>query len=136
MALRVGKDIPAEERLQAQEDLLARAISVTGPDSGPASNARTMIAGELEGMGRFDEARLLRREVLAAHQRNVGVEHVATLSAELWLAINLRNSGLPTQARPLAEHAFEGRRRLLGADHKTTLSAQRFLATVDDTYEG
>jgi hypothetical protein len=55
-----------EKLLRQREDLLATQIRVFGPDGGPTANARADVAEQLEAMGRFPEARLLRLEVLAA----------------------------------------------------------------------
>jgi hypothetical protein len=120
-----------EEALEAAEKILRRQIRLYGPDGGPVAVGRSNVAKRLEDLGRFDEARLLREEVVAGYRRHLGDDHIYTLSAELALGINLKNSGMPDEARNVFAHVHEERKRVLGADDEATLTASRWLATMD-----
>jgi len=106
-----------------------------GPDGGPTANARADVAKQLEKMGRFAEARLLREEVVAANRRHRGDEHQLTLEAEEWLIVNLRDSGLLKEARSLCSQNREARLRKLGPDNEATVRVSRLLETIDKRSE-
>lgn len=110
----------AEDALKLFEKNLARQIRLFGVDGGGAANARAGVAGQLEKMGRFDEARLLRQEVLAAFRRNRGDEDRYTLLQEEWLAVNLAKSGLHEEARVHLVHIRDGYIRTFGPEHEYT----------------
>jgi Tetratricopeptide repeat len=120
-----------EESLEAAEDILRRQIRIFGPDGGPAAVGRANVAKKLEDLGRLDEARLLRREVVAGYKRHLGDGHIYTLSAELALGINLKTSGMSDEARDLFTHVHEERTRVLGPDDEATLTASRWLTSMD-----
>ena len=124
-------DLPPQEALEFAERNLDRQIRIYGPDGGPTAVGRWNVATKLEALGRYEEARLLRREVIAAYGRHVGAEHPHTLSAELALGINLAKSGLCDDARTLFEHVLEHGRRVLPPDDETTKTASRWLASLD-----
>lgn len=121
------KDEAPEWRVKQLEDVLAAQIRLFGLDGGPTANARDDLAKQLEGMGRFTEARILREEVFAANQRHRGDEDSDTLTAEERLALNLANSGLTEDAKPLLAHICEVRLRTLGPEHKDTQRVARVL---------
>jgi hypothetical protein len=126
----LGKNKDDEWWLKFHEDRLVGLIRRFGADSLQAASARADIATKLEGLGRLEEGRLLREEVVAAHRRNMGEEHPQTLVAEAWLVQNLMSSELSEQARPIALHVYDTRRRIQGHDHEDTLRAKRFLEEV------
>ena len=101
-----------EERIEMIEESIQFCIRTTGVDGGPTANGRELLATCLEDADRWVEARVLREEVLSARRRNLGDEERFTLSAELYLAINLSHFGLNADALPLALHARDGFRLL------------------------
>lgn len=113
------------------EEALAIAIRRYGPDSGPAARGRGAVASQLERMGRFTEARLLREEAFAAYRRNLGDDDEETLSAEASLAVNMSKSGLRDEARPHLKHAYEVRLRTLGPEHELTEWTGRWLSSLN-----
>lgn len=121
-----------EKALQRAEDHLALTIRVFGPDGGPTSGARSSVARQLEKMDRLPEAQLLRQEVFDANLHHWGYDHLDTLTAELWLAVNLRNQDLADAAKPHLVHVCEVRQRVLGPDDDLTILAERWLASLDD----
>jgi hypothetical protein len=121
-----------EKALQRAEDHLALTIRVFGPDGGPTSGARSSVASQLEKMDRLPEAQLLRQEVFKANLHHRGYDHLDTLTAELWLAVNLRNQDLADAAKPHLVHVCEVRQRVLGPDDDLTILAERWLASLDD----
>lgn len=118
--------------LKLHEDRLVTLIRRHGSDSGPANTARADIATRLEQLGRLDEARLLRQEVVEAHRRNRGDDDFHTLIQEEWLVRDLRALGEREQARALAVHIHEVRNRDQGASHKDTLRAEALLRSIDE----
>jgi hypothetical protein len=101
------QDETPEQRLVRMEEALAMTIKMWGPDGGPTAGLRADIAGQLETLGRFGEARLLRQEVLDATRHHRGRDHADTLTAEMWLGANLSKQDLRDEARPLFEHAYQ-----------------------------
>jgi hypothetical protein len=118
--------------LKLHEDRLVTLIRRHGSDSGPATTARADIATRLEQLGRFDEARLLREEVVAAHRRNRGEDDLHTLIQEEWLVRDLWALGEREQARDLAVHIHQVRSRDQGVAHKDTLRAEALLRSIDE----
>ena len=112
-----------ESVLALYEEALKRQIRAHGDDSGPAANARSDIAKQLESMDRLDEARIYRQEAFDAYSRNRGVEDPYTLGAEEWLAVNLARCGLPAEATTHIDHVIEVRTRTLGPDNDETLQS-------------
>ena len=119
------------EALALAEKTLARVIRIYGPDGGPTAVNRAHVARRLEALGRYDEARLLRQDVVAAYQRHFGIDNQHTLSAELALGINLAKSGMTDDARTMFTRVCEGRSRVLGPNDEATKSANRWLASLD-----
>jgi hypothetical protein len=126
------KDDPPDMALERAEDHLALTIRVFGSDGGPTSGARSSVARQLEKMDRLPEAQLLRQEVFEANRHHLGYEHPDTLTAELWLAVNLRNQDLPDEAKPHLVHVCALRRQILGPDDEHTILAEKWLASLDD----
>jgi hypothetical protein len=85
----------------------------------------------LEVLDRWDEARLLREDMLSTFRVKRGPEHPETLTIESFLAINLRHLGRMDEATTLGAHVLECRRRVLGPDHPDTKSAQQFLNSLN-----
>ncbi len=90
-----------------REEALAMAIRRSGADSGPAARGRGEVANQLETMGRFTEALLLREETFAAYRRNVGDDDEQTLIAEALLALNMSKAGLLEEAKGHFRHVYE-----------------------------
>jgi hypothetical protein len=114
-----------------REEALAIAIRRSGPDSGPAARGRGEVATQLEKMGRFTEARLLREETYAAYRRNAGDDDEQTLIAETLLGLNMREAGLREEARGHFRHVYEIRLRTLGPEHELTQWTERWLASTE-----
>jgi hypothetical protein len=126
-----GEDFSPQDKLDVVESALAATIRTHGLDGGPTAIGRARVAEQLEEMGRHDEGRLLREEVLAARKRDQGGEHLDTLSAELALAVNLKNSGeVEGEALTLCTHVYELRCTLLGPDDEEPIRARRLLASM------
>jgi len=109
-----------ESLLVQYEKNLDRQIKIHGVDSGPAANARNRLAGQLEKMDRWDEARLFREQAFDAYRRNRGLDDRYTLEAEEWLAVTLARCGLREHATSHIEHVIEERTRTLGPDDEVT----------------
>jgi hypothetical protein len=125
------RNLPPSEALKRAEHYLVIAIRTHGPDGMPAATARARVAWQLENMGEYAEASMLREEVLASVRRHLGNDHRFTLNAEECLAINLKACSLPGEARPLCEHIIEIRRRTLGPTSDEVLRVELLLASLN-----
>jgi hypothetical protein len=112
-----------EKSLAEAEDVLAMIIRLHGADSEQAAVGRSEVARRLESMARFAEARLLREEILDAHRRNLGDDHVETLDAEGILALNLVHAGLRPEAMPIFKHIRDVRLATFGPGDPETIWA-------------
>jgi hypothetical protein len=102
-----------------------------GSDSGPTNRARADAARALEDLGRWQEARVIRENVLESHKRHQGEDDKYTLGAEMWLARNYMKCGEGLTVRSIAAHAYEECRRQFGDEDEMTGRAQRLLASID-----
>jgi hypothetical protein len=117
-------------RLELLETSLSDQIKIYGPDGGPTAKVRSLIAKQLEAMGRYAEARLLWVEVLTASRKHLGDDAPDTLDAETWLVRNLVISGMSDAARSGAQHLYAARLKVNGPDDKTTLWVERLLVNL------
>jgi hypothetical protein len=128
---RYYKNRDPEVRLAGLEDALSTVIRRSGADSGPAARGRVAVADQLEGMGRYTEARLLREAAFTAHRRNLGDDDEQTVIAEASLALNLAESDLPEEAKAHFMHVHEVRLRTLGPQNDRTKWCERWIAYLD-----
>lgn len=122
---------PAQAALDRTEARLTRMIRIFGPDGGPTAAARAEVASQLEKMGRLTEARLYREAALEANRNHFGPEHIDTLTAEWWLAVNLYGEQMFNEAKPLAVHASDGLRSQLGPDDERTIEIEKLRSWID-----
>jgi hypothetical protein len=106
-------------------------IRIFGLHGGPTTMTRGQVAKALEVLDRWDEARLLREDMLSTLKVTREPEHPETLIIESYLAINLRHVSRMDEAITLGAHVLECRRRVLGPDHPDTNSAQPFLNSIN-----
>jgi hypothetical protein len=127
LAQRLMDNKDPEKSLVEAEDVLAMIIRLRGSDSEQAGVGRAEVAQRLESLSRFDEARLLREEILAADRRNLGDDHANTLSAEASLALNLVHAGLRPEAMPIFKHIRDVRLATLGPGDPETIWATSWI---------
>jgi hypothetical protein len=130
---RLSKDMSPQERLTKVEDALDVLIRTYGPDGGPTANGRSRVADELEAMDRYQEARLLRQEALAAFRHHLGNDRPRTIEAETMLARNFLDSGLRGEARPLLRHIHDAEEARLGPNNVGTVWASKWLEYLDSS---
>ncbi|KAG8736106.1 hypothetical protein FRC10_009704 [Ceratobasidium sp. 414] len=82
----------------------------------------------LHEVGRFEEAKALRIQVLEGTKEMLGDSHPTTLAAMGNLATTYSHQGLYKQAETLQVQVLEGRKLALGDNHPDTLAAMGHLA--------
>jgi hypothetical protein len=75
----------------------------------------------MQARGKFEEARVLLGEVLAARERVLGPDHPDTLASRNNLANVMQARGKFEEARVLLGEVLAARERVLGPDHPDTL---------------
>ena len=88
------------------------------------------IGGFISEIGIWDEAAVIRQEVLEKRQRILGNEHPDTIKAMNDLATILRNQGKLNDAVAMQRKVLEKRQRILGNEHLDTIKAMNNLANM------
>jgi hypothetical protein len=120
-------DLSGDAALETAQTTLDWAIRHRGPDSSMAIKGKSELAHQLERSGRYDEAVVLRADVVAQLRRLLGGQDPSTLAAEGLHAIDLDRLGHHVEARAMFEHVLAGRTEALGTDDPLTLSAMVWL---------
>jgi tetratricopeptide (TPR) repeat protein len=126
---RLGLALEAAGNYLEAEAVLNRTLNAdlrTNSNLGPAIQANLAIV--LKDRGDLTGARRLGEQVLESLRRQLGSDHLATLTAMGNLAETLRAQGDLPKARQLEEQVLESLRRQLGSDHLATLTAINNLA--------
>ena len=100
--------------LQAQASKLLAAQY--GADDLRVATSNFRLATRLGMVGRFREAELLLRDVVAIRTRTLSPTHPDTLDAQETLGICLHRGGRPSEALPLLQSNLASREALLGAN--------------------
>ncbi|WP_052189949.1 tetratricopeptide repeat protein [Streptomyces sp. NRRL S-1824] len=108
-------------------ELLSRA---SPQDFITARNTLDTLASTLSDAGAAAEELLLRRHVLDAETRHLGIDHPDTLTSRNSLANVLGDLGEYQQAADLYRQNLTDRERILGTDHPDTLTSRSNLATA------
>ena len=88
------------------------------------------LANALRADGKYNEAEMVYRKVLALEQRLCGAEHPSTLSTAHNVALCLRYQRKFEEAIKLHKSTLRSRRRVLGMEHRDTLGTKSDLATA------
>jgi len=86
------------------------------------------LADAWAGMGHYQQAHDLTREIYDRSRQILGPDHPATLAAANNLAIYLRRLGQVQAARNLNKDTLDRKQRVLGPDHPNTLRSAASLA--------
>jgi len=82
-------------------------------------------------MGNYDDALPLREEQLSIFREQQGLEHVETLAAESFVAIDLWGIGELSAARDLFTHIRDVFEKTKGPDFETTEFARGMISKLD-----
>ncbi|RAO73452.1 uncharacterized protein BHQ10_009464 [Talaromyces amestolkiae] len=82
------------------------------------------------GLGKYDEAEKLNRRVLEGCEKELGVQHLVTLTSVSNLALVLQYQGKYDEAEKLNQRALEGSEKELGVQHPDTVTSVNNLAIV------
>ena len=107
-----GED--SDSAIEDAEWALQLAIKVSGLEGGPTTVPRRKLAWQLERANRFDEARVLREQVITSMLRHLQGDDLDTLHDEEYLAANLARSGMAEVAQPLWHHVLKVPRVVIG----------------------
>ena len=102
-----------------RSNMFARTGSV--PPLNPTFNS-------IEDQAKYEEAKALYEDVLAASSRNFGRDHPSSLRARWWLASVLAKQGKHKDATQMAREVLEDNRILYGDEDRQTLRALGNLA--------
>ena len=91
---------------------------------------KLMLASTYWSRGKYDEAELLKLEVVEGRKRVFGDDHAETLKAVSSLASTYRSRRKYDEAEQLELEVVEGQKQLLGYDHAETLQAISCLAST------
>lgn len=127
-----GRFGEAIEHQEQAAEALAAAVGQEHPETGAA---RLGLAELFAASGRRRDAIGVAGDVVAAHERVLGADHVATLTAGVTLAGMLTRAGEPTAGRRQLTRLHERLTALAGPDDPLTLDAATELA-VAQTAEG
>ncbi|HEV3290865.1 MAG TPA: tetratricopeptide repeat protein, partial [Streptosporangiaceae bacterium] len=93
-----------------------------------ASYGMDSVATYLRAIGDHRAALDLQRQIVTAHDVDLGAEHLATLTARASLATLTGEAGAPAAARDQFDELMPVMTRVLGAEHPRTLAARASLA--------
>jgi Tetratricopeptide repeat len=79
-------------------------------------------------LGKYEEAVVMKREVVEKRKRILGDEHPKTISAEANLAITLGELGKREEAVVMKREVVEKRKPILGDGHPDTIRAMHNLS--------
>jgi tetratricopeptide (TPR) repeat protein len=107
-----------------------RALLRGGPDSPKVAVATLQLANLLCTLNRPEDELSLREQHLAACRRNVGLDDLGTVQAEMRLASCLVKLERADEADPLLRHVVAIRTAILGSDNPETLVSLSLSANV------
>ena len=122
-------DLSAEAEVQLRRAAELRA-SVLGPEHEDTLSAKHKLAMALNMLTRNTEAEALCREVLAAQQRQGGVDSLPAMETLSGLATIVHDNGDFDQAESLYRDVFNVWKRSLGEEHEDTLAISSRLALL------
>ena len=120
-------DRDAAEEFSAIRDQLARELD---PDHPETLEVRNLLAISLQRQGRYAEAELEHRAIVAARTVALGGDHPTTLISRNNRAIALEQLGMLAEAEAEHRGILKARLRVLGANHQHTLISQGNLQRV------
>ena len=88
------------------------------------------LASLYQDQGKHVDAEPLYKEVLAGHQKALGLEHPNTLTSMNNLAFLYQDQGKYADAEPLYKEALVGCQKALGLEHPDTLTSMNNLASL------
>jgi tetratricopeptide (TPR) repeat protein len=116
--------------LRIEEQVVARAQELLGPEHLSTLTAMHNLAQTLYKQGNLVGARALEERVLEVEKRVLGEEHPDTLTTMNNLAVTLNAQGDLEGARALQERVVEVRRRVQGEEHPDTHNVMSNLAAT------
>eukprot|EP00729_Bicosta_minor_P008640 gene8640-biopygen8186 len=112
------------------EERVRRAQHLPETEDMESLAAHAGLADALVEDGKYSEAEMVYRKVLALCQRLYGAEHRNTLETAHQLAVSLRYQHKFEEAIKLHKNTLRSQRRVLGMEHKRTLGTKSDLATA------
>jgi tetratricopeptide (TPR) repeat protein len=88
------------------------------------------VGQSLQSDGRYNEAKVLLADCLQIHERDLGSEHLDTLTSVSYLGSVLHRQGKYEEAEAMHRRALEGSEKALGLEHPDTLTSISNLASV------
>jgi hypothetical protein len=128
-----GKD--PEGWLEELKSNLDKSISQNGIDSEQSRKWRILVCDQLQGLGRYDEEKLLWEAQTESLRRSKGAEDVETAIAEGRLALDLGFLGDYAQARVILQHVYDVLSVKLEPDDERTDWARRQIEMIDDAFK-
>jgi serine/threonine-protein kinase len=119
------------ESLRLEREGHAMMLRHESADNPDALGADLTIAEAMESLGRYPEAEVIHRRLLAARERVLGVQHVDTLISKLSLSANLRMQHHYDDAIRLAQQADDVLQTQVSEKNRTRLFALSMLALAD-----
>src|SRR5438876_1000052 len=92
--------------------------------------ANCRIAGYLWSRGRYNDAEALLKQVLSSQEKQLGTEHVSTLTTKHNLAVVYYSQGRYSDAELLYKQVLLSQEKQLGPEHVSTLTTKNNLAGV------
>lgn len=126
----VGNDAGRAEALELAADALSTFDRAADSPADRAVHARTLVAGALADLRRFDEAERMFAEALACAERELDEDHPARLATLGAWASFLFFQRRFAESAPLHARLAAAWERTRGAHHPRTLSAQSSLAAA------
>jgi tetratricopeptide (TPR) repeat protein len=117
----------AEKMFRRLADIL---VMAQGRDGKDLQSVFMWLAYALRNDGKWNEAEILEREVLAKRQRVLGLEHPDTIDASASLASTLLHQGKWKEAEVLHREVLARSQRVLGPEHPDTIHASADLAST------
>ncbi|MGB8196059.1 MAG: tetratricopeptide repeat protein [Acidimicrobiales bacterium] len=128
-----GKD--PEGWLEDMKRFLDKSIARNGIDSKQSRKWRLLVCDQLQGLGRYDEERLLWEAQVKSLRRSKGTEDLETAMAEGRLAQDLRLLGEFDEARVILQHVYGILTEQLDPDDDRTEWVKREIEMIDDEVE-
>jgi serine/threonine protein kinase len=119
------------ESLRLEQDGHAMMLRHESPDNPDALGADLTMAEALQSLGRFPEAEVIHRRLLASRERVLGLQHVDTLISKLSLSANLRMQHRYEDALRLAREAAGELEKQVGEKHRLRLFALSTLGLAE-----
>jgi tetratricopeptide (TPR) repeat protein len=88
------------------------------------------VGQSLQSDGRYNEAKVILADCLQIHERDLGSEHLDTLTSVSYLGSVLQSQGKYEEAEAMHRRALEGHEKALGPEHPNTLISVSYLGLV------